>query len=71
MSVPIVFVRSLQDDMSQLDAVKMTGLDASGFYIDVVSCDDSTQCVCVQEKLMWPLGLCHNVNDVMVVRLRN
>lgn len=43
----------------------MTGIDASGFTTDVVSCDDASQCVCVQERLEWPLGLCYNSSDVI------
>lgn len=53
-----------KDDLSQLDGVRMSGLDATGFTTDIVSCDE-TSCVCVQERLEWPLGLCHNSSDVI------
>lgn len=43
----------------------MTGLDAMGFTADVVSCDDTSHCVCVQERLDWPLGLCHSAGDII------
>lgn len=62
--MPSCAVVASQDDFSQLTAVKMTALDAAGFTADVVSCEDS-HCVCVQERLQWPLGLCHNAADVI------
>lgn len=60
----------VQDDLSQLSAVRMTGLDAAGFTADVVTCDEAS-CVCVQERLEWPLGLCHSANDVIEVCLHS
>lgn len=43
----------------------MINLDAAGFTTDIVSCDDTSHCVCVQERLDWPLGLCHNAADII------
>lgn len=42
----------------------MTAVDAAGFTADVVSCDESS-CVCVQERLTWPLGLCMNADEII------
>lgn len=53
-----------KDDLSQLSSVRMTTVDAVGFTADVVSCDEA-DCVCVQERLEWPLGLCYNAADVI------
>lgn len=54
-----------QNDLSQLTHVQMTALDAAGFTADIVSCDDTSHCVCAQERLEWPLGLCMNPDDVV------
>ena len=43
----------------------MTNIDAVGFTADVVSYDKTSHCVCVQERLGWPLGLCHSAGDVI------
>lgn len=60
----IDFMTALQSDLSQLTQVKMTAIDAAGFTADVVSCDE-TSCVCVQERLEWPLGLCNSASDII------
>lgn len=61
----ILFFSLLQDDLSQLTQVKMSTLDATGFTADIVSCDDTSHCVCAQERFDWPLGLCANAADVI------
>lgn len=53
------------DDLSQLLQVRLTNIDAAGLTADVIAADDSAHCVCVQERLDWPLGLCHNAADVI------
>lgn len=39
-------------------------MDAVGFTADVIACDE-LDCVCVQERLDWPSGLCQNTADVI------